>query len=169
MYIKKKLKNNFKNGLLAFTNVGTITSTGDTLRIDVEPKKYYKYDFSTDTWYCVSGIFVKQVDKLPNLNLELRQVIQISVFDIILKSEYADFTGNERREYVLAHYRKRRAEICFPVINRGKLWYDTLTEAKLEQLENWYYAWLDVTATLTEPSNLYWLNEKIVKQEDIVL
>ena len=47
--------------------------------------------------------------------------------------------------------RARRQSICFPIINRGQLWYDTLTKLQKEELSSWYQNWLDVTVTLEEP------------------
>lgn len=34
---------------------------------------------------------------------------------------------------------------CFSVINRGKLWYDRLTDEQYKELSSWYDAWLNVT------------------------
>ena len=53
--------------------------------------------------------------------------------------------------------RARRQSICFPIINRGQFWYDTLTKEQKEKLQVWYKAWLDVTETLTEPVKPEWL------------
>ena len=40
----------------------------------------------------------------------------------------------EQSEAAKAEYRKRREVECFPVINRGQLWYDTLSAAQLADL-----------------------------------
>jgi len=53
--------------------------------------------------------------------------------------------------------RARRQAICFPIINRGQLWYETLSDAQKKELKVWYKAWLDVTETLTEPVKPKWL------------
>lgn len=53
--------------------------------------------------------------------------------------------------------RNRRAYECFQYINRGKLWYDNLSESKLKELQEWYQKWLDVTITLQPPERLKWL------------
>jgi hypothetical protein len=52
--------------------------------------------------------------------------------------------------------RKRKAE-CFSVINRGPLWYDTLTESQKQELKIWYKQWLDVTINLSIPNKPEWL------------
>ena len=64
--------------------------------------------------------------------------------------------------------RKKREEICFPIINRGKLWYDSLSSEQYQELKNWYKKWLDVTETNIIPETPKWLNDKIV-MEDIIL
>ena len=45
-------------------------------------------------------------------------------------------------------FRVLRERDCFPIINRGQLWYQTLTEDQLIELNKWYKDWLDVTKTL---------------------
>lgn len=60
-------------------------------------------------------------------------------------------------EEQLKYYRRIREKECFPYINRGKLWYDTLTNKQKEQLEQWYDAWLNVTDTKTIPEKPNWL------------
>ena len=64
--------------------------------------------------------------------------------------------------------RKKREEICFPIINRGKLWYDSLSSEQYQELKDWYKKWLDVTETNIIPETPEWLNDKIV-MEDIIL
>ena len=59
-------------------------------------------------------------------------------------------------DYV-ALYRKRRQKECFPIINRGAFWYNTLTEVQKQEIQAWYEAWLDVTETLTPPQPPGWL------------
>jgi hypothetical protein len=53
--------------------------------------------------------------------------------------------------------RKKRIVECFSVINRGPLWYDTLTESQKQELKIWYKQWLDVTINLSEPVKPKWL------------
>lgn len=54
--------------------------------------------------------------------------------------------------------RANRETVCFSVINRGRLWYDTLSQEQIEELNIWYKAWLDVTITMVEPQKPIWLN-----------
>ena len=53
--------------------------------------------------------------------------------------------------------RGKRERVCFPIINRGSVWYETLTEAQAQEVRAWYRAWLDATETLTEPAAPAWL------------
>lgn len=53
--------------------------------------------------------------------------------------------------------RGRREKECFRVINRGQLWYATLTVQQLGDLADWYKAWLDVTDTFIVPEMPDWL------------
>lgn len=57
----------------------------------------------------------------------------------------------------LVSLRYERMNECFPVVNRGKLWYDTLTPQQLEELKKWYQQWLDVTKTKVIPERPKWL------------
>ncbi len=63
----------------------------------------------------------------------------------------------QTKEQRKANIRANREEKCFPIINRGKLWYDTLTEAQHNELAVWYRAWLDATDTMVEPDDLDWV------------
>lgn len=56
-----------------------------------------------------------------------------------------------------AQLRIERDAECFSVINRGWLWYDTLTEKQTKELRKWYKDWLDVTETKKKPDKPSWL------------
>lgn len=58
-----------------------------------------------------------------------------------------------------AALRERRSKECFPVINRGYLWYSALNIRQWRELKKWYSAWLEVTDTLTVPEKPDWLDE----------
>ena len=62
---------------------------------------------------------------------------------------------NKARE--TENIRKRRETECFPVINRGLLWYETLSVKQKIELTRWYQAWLDATNTGVVPEKLTWL------------
>jgi hypothetical protein len=71
-------------------------------------------------------------------------------------------------EKSLLVFRKQRETECFPIINRGKLWYDCLTSDQLMELKKWYHDWLDITKTKIIPIKPKWLTEKI-KEEEFIL
>lgn len=53
--------------------------------------------------------------------------------------------------------RRERAEECFPVVNRGVLWYNMLSSEQRIELDSWYKNWLDAPSTLQKPSIPGWL------------
>ena len=53
-------------------------------------------------------------------------------------------------------FRKRRSRECFPIINRGSFWYNTLTEEQKTEVQTWYQEWLDAPTTLIEPIKPTW-------------
>jgi hypothetical protein len=57
----------------------------------------------------------------------------------------------------ISKLRLKREVECFSIINRGKLWYDNLTQEQLEELNKWYIDWLNVTETLIEPIKPEWI------------
>lgn len=54
-------------------------------------------------------------------------------------------------------YKALRSKICFTVVDRGQLWYESLTEEQYLELQAWYKAWLDVTETKVIPEKPSWL------------
>lgn len=57
----------------------------------------------------------------------------------------------------LNEFRLLRNVQCFSIINRGYLWYASLTAEQQDELNRWYQAWLDVTETLEIPQKPTWL------------
>ena len=72
-----------------------------------------------------------------------------------LKTEinYNDYLLEEK----IREFRIKREYECFPIINRGELWYSKLTESQKKELDDWYLAWLNVTETLIEPLKPEWI------------
>jgi hypothetical protein len=64
---------------------------------------------------------------------------------------------SNQQEEIRNDLRYERELVCFPVINRGKLWYDSLTPEELDELEAWYQAWLDAPQTGIVPNTPSWL------------
>lgn len=69
----------------------------------------------------------------------------------------ADKQSQREKLEKLEQLRLQRRTECFPVVNRGKLWYDMLTEEQLTELNSWYASWLDVTETEVIPSMPQWI------------
>lgn len=55
------------------------------------------------------------------------------------------------------HLRVKRVPYCFDIINRGQVWYNTLTNQQKNELQTWYQDWLDAPNKLKEPKQLNWL------------
>lgn len=60
-------------------------------------------------------------------------------------------------EEYINNLRAKRETECFPIINRGQLWYDALSEQQIVELKEWYIAWLNVTDTLVIPNKPNWI------------
>ena len=73
---------------------------------------------------------------------------------LFFDEEQATVLQNEAEN---AQLRIERDAECFSVINRGWLWYDTLTEKQTKELRKWYKGWLDVTETKKKPDKPSWL------------
>lgn len=69
------------------------------------------------------------------------------------------------KKNILYELRKRRELECFPIVNRGFLWYERLSQEQLSELEDWYQKWLDVTITGEVPMAPTWINDKTYKKE----
>lgn len=70
-------------------------------------------------------------------------------------------------EELLHEFRRQREIECFPIVNRGKLWYNCLTDEQLAELQDWYFAWLNVTETKVIPIRPKWLDNKLDREEQI--
>lgn len=58
--------------------------------------------------------------------------------------------ANNTDEENLEKLRDMREWECFSIINRGVLWYNTLTTEQQQELNTWYQAWLDVPQVYLE-------------------
>lgn len=77
-------------------------------------------------------------------------------FDDNLKFNVEKYKARKER-FNLYELRLRRERECFSIINRGILWYDTLTEKQQLELKKWYQLWLDITQTKQIPEKPSWL------------
>lgn len=64
---------------------------------------------------------------------------------------------DEENKQIKNQIRERRERECFAIVNRGELWYETLTEEQKAELDAWYQAWLDAPETLVIPEKPEWV------------
>ena len=70
---------------------------------------------------------------------------------------YTPYTAEELAQIQADGLRAQRAAQCFPIVNRGALWYEKLTEEQKSELSAWYEAWLDAPQTGSAPDPLDWV------------
>ena len=70
----------------------------------------------------------------------------------------AEKEESDRLEEENASLRSRREKECFSVVNRGWIWYSSLTIAQWRELRTWYLAWLKVTETGAIPDRPTWID-----------
>lgn len=66
-------------------------------------------------------------------------------------------TQQEKEVAMLERLRELRRRECFATVNRGQVWYDTLSEQQRSEIKTWYIEWLNVTETFEIPSKPNWL------------
>lgn len=100
---------------------------------------------------------VLPVQELPKYDI-LRQELKIENGQLVVVNKNLTAEQLQEVEQIeLNQLRARREEECFPIVNRGQLWYNKLTQEQIVQLNTWYQAWLDVTATKIIPTKPSWL------------
>ena len=97
-----------------------------------------------------SIFYINQYDEACNFSAEHNYTIKEIEpdengrrFQIV---EVPELTENQ----ILEKLRARREDECFMYINRGVLWYNTLTSEQQQELNTWYQAWLDVPQVYLE-------------------
>lgn len=106
------------------------------------------------------------VKKYPNGGKDVKKIIDVEyVAPKEAYDEYEDilFLVPLTKNEILENLRSRREFECFPIINRGQLWYNTLTENQIAELNEWYNNWLDVTNETNKDKN----GEYIIPQKPI--
>ena len=113
--------------------VSSFALIGDQLDgVDVpEPENITEFLECATGFKIVDGVLIKDEEKVSKETQELQKVV----------------------------LRERREKECFPVINRGYLWYLTLNLRQWVELKKWYLAWLNVTETFTVPERPDWLDD----------
>lgn len=118
-------------------------------------------------YYVINNrVFGGDIDALPTPTDTIEdEVWELYCADISsYKIEGGKFIAvKTKTEMKAKQLRTRREKECFPIINRGGLWYEKLTTEQRTELSSWYEAWLDAPETGTAPENPAWL-ENVAKQ-----
>lgn len=126
-------------------------------------KIFYKLNEENRLEYlttCGNGDNSIELDDMPKLEKSLAEYTvengQITYVGFTEKQAILQQQASEEEK--LSILRSKRKHECFPVINRGYIWYSTLSTEQIEELKNWYNGWLNVTATLVVPDKPEWLD-----------
>lgn len=111
----------------------------------IEEKGHWK----TITEYPNGGKDVEWVVEVKGVKYQPPRTEEIQV--------YVPYTEIELHDIKLENLRYQRNLECFSIINRGQLWYETLTDEQKIELKKWYKDWLDVTKTEKIPNKPIWL------------
>ena len=114
------------------------------MRIKILDKLSFQSFPETDGMIEVDDELIKQIGKTKCFDVEKQKVIDYD-------------NSAEVKERLISKLRNQRERECFPIINRGALWYSALTTEQYNELQTWYRAWLDVTDTLVVPTKPGWL------------
>lgn len=138
-----------KKIILSFDSLGYITEyTTFGARI---PEKEYVLD--TDTLEVIPDSS-DQYEFDPKFEFENAVCYKLQNNFLVYDEQKAQLqTYNKNNE----DFRMRRAMECFPIINRGQLWYESLSNSQRDELKNWYQSWLDVTETQVVPQKPAWI------------
>ena len=130
----------------------------------MEDMQEYKIYYNKDGWVCErypydlpvdsKKRFIAVDDETFNKTLEADLYFAWRVADGKLSHERYEETPEAE---ILQALRDKREEICFPIINRGVLWYENLSAEQKQELKKWYEQWLSVTTIKQEPANPSWL------------
>ena len=122
------------------------------MKILIDENKYL-------TCFCIdaeleNGIEVAEPDDLESF-IDTFSAYKYEDGNLLLDEQKLQSVNDVR---IADELRLKREKACFPIINRGELWYSRLTAAKKKELDAWYQAWLDVTDTKVLPDMPAWLN-----------
>ena len=122
--------------------------------ITIDENKYLTNFYTGPGWIVENGIEIEDDNLEAEFFNNTFSDYQYIDGKIIKDEAKAIITKTEQR---VEELRGRRKTECFPIINRGDLWYSRLTEEQLNELNIWYDAWLNVTETLIIPEKPDWL------------
>lgn len=108
--------------------------------------EYFEQPLATDTVIDSTNTLIHGANKYQVTDDNGYYNYSISNGVLQLRDKTADTLSTQ-----LNTLRQRRINECFDIVNRGQVWYDTLTTEQKTELNNWYKQWLDVTKTLSVP------------------
>ena len=123
-----KIKTNDESYITDFCFIGDILDSIEIPDLSANEQQYFADNFQA--YKFIDGVLYFDEEKLSAINAEKEK----------------------------SSIRRLREKECFPIINRGQLWYANLSPEQLAELSNWYSNWLDAPETLTIPDAPGWLN-----------
>lgn len=142
-----ELKNEILEKYIDFSKYKLVDAKRFVKTHPAQPEIAEEYHYEVLATYANGGKEIKKV-------IDVEYVAPKESYD-----EYEDvlriepLTDEEQLEY-LRHIREIE---CFTYINRGQLWYTSLSAEQYDQLQIWYTDWLDVTETRVIPQKPIWL------------
>lgn len=146
-------------GIFGTSKYGNIVINDNKLFVPVDDVNKYVYEFDTDKWYIKNGDIYIDSDA-PSIDVDKSDLV-------IRNDKFFNFVVCDEN-FIKSYYRKIRAKYCFPIINRGRLWYERLSYSQESQLREWYDDWLRITDTYKVPDCPEWINKQL-EGEDILL
>ena len=92
-----------------------------------------------------------EVDEPEDFSIDRFQEWKYDGEKLVYDIEQAKVLQAERNKDEIRFERQR---VCFPVVNRGQFWYDTLTQSEKNKIREWYQQWLDAPETGVIPDDL---------------
>lgn len=155
------------DGVIAHFDEGNIIVKDGELYLNCDKK--YLYHRKDNSWYFVQDLTATIVklgyNSSPVVKLTNLIVDNFDFYKLIRPEFYDEYTNEQQLELYKEHLRVRRANECYKVCDRGKLWYNLLTSEQLVELTLWHRAWRNVTDTLEIPKKPLWLNDKLEEEE----
>ena len=100
-----------------------------------------------------------EVDEPEDFSIDRFQAWKYDGEKLVYDIEQAKVLQAERNKDEIRFERQR---VCFPVVNRGQFWYDTLTQSEKNKIREWYQKWLDAPETGIIPNDLDFIKRELI-------
>ena len=100
-----------------------------------------------------------EVDEPEDFSIDRFQAWKYDGEKLVYDIEQAKVLQAERNKDKIRFERQR---VCFPVVNRGQFWYDTLTQSEKNEIREWYQQWLDAPETGVIPDDLDFIKKELI-------